>query len=212
MNGRNLIATVLTLAALITGLFIAFPEINGSDIVDQIYAPAIFLTILLSGSSHSPSEIAGWIVFVGYTVLIIVSVVVPYAFLSEQFLIRGSFFDVDRLAVDFERLQPRAVDVDPYLAQIGQAIAELELKRRKHFFLKGIEELDPLQSADVVGAMAFMTRDKRSVRLILVHLEEQIARTRGSAEASAFMNRVAEEARKVLSSRAGRGRRRQPVA
>jgi hypothetical protein len=44
-------------------LFILFPEISDSDWIGYLYFPAIFMSVAISGGSHSPSEAIVWFSF-----------------------------------------------------------------------------------------------------------------------------------------------------
>jgi hypothetical protein len=152
--------------------------------------------MILSGGGHSPSMAAGWISFVAYTLLYWALFIVLSAILWEMYLLRKALHHLDDAQRHLTGAEP---DSRKALEKIGQAIAEVETRRRKNFFLKGAAKLDLTQPPDVLAAHAIAEAgDERAVKGVLKHLHGKLTAAIGREKATLVMTRLrAEGSRKA---------------
>ena len=192
MHKRNITLTALVLAAIIALAFFIFPGLNHSDVLGIFYFPAILLAVVLSGGSHSPSEAAGWSAFVAYTLVFGVAFLVCYVLLLEMYLLRQAIRELDQSRDDLRNGETHS---SVYLRHIGNALKHLEVRRRKHFLLDPVEEIELGQESDVFAAHAIANQGTRHpVARLMRRLESHISDQKGGVEAKAMISRIRNDA------------------
>jgi hypothetical protein len=154
MHKRNITIIALVLAAVITGAFAIPGYLNHSGALGLFYFPYVLLSVLVasitSNNGHSPSAGVGWSCFVVYTIMYWGIFLAVYALLLELYLLR-QVCRLRHLDDAAQCLASEKPDSKMALGKIGEAIKELETRRRKHnVLLKKIDALDFL----VAGAAA----------------------------------------------------------
>ena len=86
------------------------------------------------------------------------------------------------------------------LEKIGQALAELEASRRKHFLLKGTDLLDPSEAPHLLAARAITGAGKlHPVKSLLKKLGSKLTADIGSTKAAFLMAKLQEDAKAIVS-------------
>lgn len=195
MRKRNITLTALVLATIITVTFVVFPRLNHSDVLGIFYFPAILLAVVLSGGSHSPSEAAGWSAFIAYTLLFGVAFVVCYVLLLEIYLLRQAMPELDKARSDLRNGETHS---SIYLRHVGNALKNLEVRRRKHFLLEPVEEIELDQQPDVFAAHAIANSGtKHPVARLMRKLESHIVDQKGDVEAKAMIAKIKTDAHEL---------------
>jgi len=201
MHKRNITLTAMVLAAIITASFYLFPGLNHSDVLGVFYFPAILLAVVLSGGSHSPSEVYGWSAFVAYTLLYGVAYLVCYVLLLEMYLLRRSLPELDKALNDLRNGESHS---SLYLRHVGNALKDLEVRRRRHYLLQPVEEIDLDLEPDVFAAHAIANLNtKHPVARLMRRLGSHISNQQGPAAAKTMITRIRSDARE-LSEKARR--------
>ncbi len=198
MHKRNITLTALALAAVVTLAFQFSSTVTHSDILGGFYIPAIFMSVVLSGGSHSPSEVAAWSSFIVYTLFYWSAFLVAYAFLWEIYLFRS----ILRHLEDARRSRPRSVTADSRgdlerlveddgLSILGKAIKETESRRRSHFLLNNTEALDLSATPEHLAAQAIThLANARPVKGLVKKLEAELAAEAGPQKAAELMAKL----------------------
>ena len=153
------------------------------------------LAVVLSGGSHSPSEVAGWSAFVAYTLLFGVAFVVCYVLLLEIYLLRQAMPELDKARNDLRNGETHS---SIYLRHIGNALKDLELRRRRHFLLEPIDEIELDQEPDVFAAHAIANAGtKHPVTRLMRRLESHILEEKGDVEAKDMITRIKSDAQEL---------------
>jgi hypothetical protein len=202
MNRRNIALTALVLAALLTGVFAIFETVNRNAALGIFYFPAIVLAVILSGFSRSPSEVAAWSSFIVYTVFYWLLFLVLYAILLEYYLLTKSAPHLRRtrhlLATEGLVRAPQHVSAGPALEGIGQAVREVETRRRGHFLLGSIPAVDLSEDERHLGARALVSLGNyRPVKGVLRRFRRELEQELGKTEAARFLQGLHEEARRI---------------
>jgi hypothetical protein len=200
MHKRNTVLIALLLAAPIT---IAITLWHRSDAVGVFYFPAIVLSVIFSGKSHSPGAIAEWSSFIVYTLLYLVIFLVIYALLLESYLLRQGLAHLQEISDK----EPSA-DSSPQarLEELGSAIRDVETKRRTHWLLANTDSIDLSEPPDLLGARALDAAALRGpAKGIMKELTSKLIKQRGAAAAEAEIQRLKTGAKTRLAgaSRAG---------
>ena len=173
MHKRNITLAALVYAGLIVAAFHFFSRLNHWNTVGLFYFPSIYLSMVLSGNAHSPSEIAVWVSFVSYSLFYWALFIVIYALLTEFYVVHRSFRHLDEALPQLAAGEPgSAVTLD----RIGRAIAEAEAGRRRSWFLRPSTNIDlskpPVELARSAIAAA---PDERAVTGVINHLHGKLS-------------------------------------
>jgi hypothetical protein len=191
MNKRNILFLAIIIATLITAAIRFIPALDRANTLALVYFPSILLAVLFAGNSHSPSELAGWTSFVSYTLLYDIIFIVTYAVLWELYLVHKSLRDLDR-ASSATRDQ---LDADETLKRLGQALAQIETRRRKSFLLKPMDLPDLSGDPAQLAAQALRhARDQRAVKSALRVLGAQLKKKHGAEAAERIMDAMHQQA------------------
>ena len=202
MHKRNITATALALAAVITVAFVLFPRLNHSDALGLLYFPSILLSVIFSGGSHSPPAVAGWSSFVVYTLFYWIVFLVLYALLWEIYLFRQVLHHLDDAK---QHLISGAPHSEEALEKIGRAIAEVETRRRKHFLLKKSNSIDLSEPPHLLAARAMIQAGQEPpVKRVLKRFKSRLVAEAGPLKAAALMAKLEEDANTLASHSANR--------
>jgi hypothetical protein len=192
MHKRNVTLIALVLAAITTLLVEFVPPLRHSEWVGLLHFPAIVLAVALSGGSHSPSAAAGWTAFIAYAGTYCILFVVSYALVLEAALLHGALRRLDRMADEPDSMQE---DPHVHLQHLGQALGELEARRRRHWVLQDMEGLDLAQDPESLARAAVQChRDHRVVRRSLARMQRNLTTKLGPQRAAAAMSRLLDRA------------------
>jgi hypothetical protein len=201
MHKRNIVLTAFVLAAIIAGAFIAYPKLNHFVFLRWLYAPAMLLSLVFSGSSHSPSTYAVWPSFVFNTLFYWVVLLVLYAFFCELRILYKVVHHLDDVEQDVaadktdalvhpEKVgqslglqQPENVgrpvttpDTTMNLKKFGDALKAVEKLRRKNYLLRKLDSLDLNLPPDRLAARAIKQPvQERLVKVLLKRFESKFA-------------------------------------
>jgi hypothetical protein len=175
IHKRNLTITALIWAAIITVVFLAYPRIHHGAL-GFFYWPVIVISVTIShftGNGHSPSEFVGWASFGVYTILYWVIFLIVYVVLLEFYLLQQVLHHLDDAKRHLTADQP---DPKAALERIGNAMAETESRRRKHFLLKPDDSIDLNEAPHLMAARA-ITRPKQSrlVTKLMARLQTRLS-------------------------------------
>jgi hypothetical protein len=212
MHKRNLTLTALVWAAIITCAFLLFPRLYHGTL-GLFYWPAIALAVtaahFLTGNGHSPSNVIGWSSFAVYSIFYLVVFLVVYVILLEIYLLRGVLHHLDDAIqyltpVEAKRGPDEPVsdgtDTQKALETVGQALAEVEAKRRKHFLLKSIDLLDLSEAPHILAARAITgAGQSRPVKGLLKKLRSKLAAKIGPTKAAFLMAKLQEQSKTIVS-------------
>src|SRR5580692_8101362 len=137
IHKRNASLTALALTLAIAVVFLIHPRVYHGAL-GVAYLPSLVLAVIIShfsGNGHSPPNSIGWISFAVYTIFYILLFLFIYVIVLELYLLRGVLHYLDDAKME---LNPEKPDSRKALEKIGQAIAEVEARRRRHFLLKPI--------------------------------------------------------------------------
>jgi hypothetical protein len=196
MHKRNLTLTALFWAGVVTVAFLIFPRIyHGS--IGWVYFPSVALSVVWShifgGNPHSPSAVTGWSSFAVYTIFYWVVFLIIYVLLLEFYLLRKI---LDHLDEAKQHLKADKPDTRHALEHIGQGLAELEARRRRHFLLQPLDLPDLKEAPHLLAARAITRSEKtRPVKHLLKKLNKRLAREIGSTQAAVAMAKLREDAR-----------------
>ena len=196
------------LATVITGATLLFPGLNRSDALGFFYFPAILLSVIFSGGSHSPSAAAGWSSFVAYTLLYWGVFLIVYALLWQYYLLRKASPHLDSAnnALKLARLQNlESPNFDNCLQAFGLAVEEVENSRRRHLLLKNVDSLNLSQPKHLLAAQAITEfGNERWVKGLVKRFRSKLAGQIGSPEtASLIMKEMIDYARTLDAERKG---------
>ena len=198
MHKRNLTLTALFWAGVVTAAFLFFPRIyHGS--IGWAYFPSLAISVVLShlfgGNPHSPSAVTGWSSFAIYTIFYWVVFLIIYVLLLEYYLLRKVLDHIDDAK---EHLKADKPDTRHALEHIGQGLAELEARRRRHFLLQPLDLPDLKEAPHLLAARAITRSSKtRAVKRLLKKLNKRLAREIGSTKAAVAMAKLREDAHNI---------------
>lgn len=200
MHKRNLTLTALFWAAVVTAAFLIFPRIYHGTI-GWAYFPSLAISVVLShlfgGNPHSPSTVTGWSAFAVYTIFYWVVFLIIYVLLLEFYLLRKV---LDHLDDAKQHLKADKPDTRHALEHIGQGLAELEARRRRHFLLQPLDLPDLNEAPHLLAARAITRSGKtRPVKRLLKKLNDRLAREIGSTKAAVAMAKLREDARAITT-------------
>jgi hypothetical protein len=197
-RNATLMALALTLAIAI--VFLIHPRIYHGAL-GVAYLPSLVLAVIIghfTGSGHSPPNSIGWISFAVYTIFYIFLFLFIYVIVLEFYLLRGALHHLDDAK---KELDPEKPDSQKALENIGQAIAEVEGRRRKHFLLKPIDSIDLKEAPFALAAHAItQVRQPRPVIKLLKKLESRLAAGTSPLQASVKLSDLRNDARKLISN------------
>lgn len=201
MHKRNITITALVWAAIITLAFLCFPRLY-HGIIGWLYFPTIVLAVAIShffgGNPHSPSNTVGWSSFAVYTIFYWIVFLIVYVILLEIYLLRRVLRHLEDAKQILASDKP---DSKKSLERIGQAIAELEARRRKHFLLKKLDLPDlPKSQYHLLAAHAIAKEGKsRPVKALLKKLQSKVAAQTNPQRAAILLARLKEDANTLVS-------------
>ena len=200
MHKRNLILTALVLSTMITVVFLVFPRIH-HGIIGWLYLPSIALSVTIAhffgGNGHSPSELVGWSSFAVYTVFDLVLALVIYVISLEIYLVRQALHHLDDAK---NQLAPEKVDAKAALEKIGQAIVEVETRRRTHFLLQSNNSIDLNEPHHLLAARAIAgDKQPKLVKKLLAKLKSRLATSTGALQAHAKLLDLQKDAETFVS-------------
>jgi hypothetical protein len=221
MNKRNIALAAAIFALIAVVLSWQVPVIKHSELVGMAYLPALWLMVALSGGHHSPGAGAVWTSFLAYTLIYLVVFIVSYAFLLELYLIRKALRQVDAFC-DHPEIASRGTE--DYLETLGGAVAELEARRRRSWFLNRVEILETGEPTGLdagAGAQPLAARpretgpthrhvaahalthlsDSRAVSPLLKHLRKRLTARLGPEQAGKLLSELTHIARLVDDER-----------
>jgi hypothetical protein len=206
MHKRNLTLTALFWAGVVTVAFLIFPRIyHGS--IGWAYFPSIVISVGLShlfgGNPHSPSAITGWSSFAVYTIFYWIVFLIIYVLLLEFYLLRKVLGHLDEAKQHLKTDKP---DTRPALEHIGQGLAELEARRRRHFLLQPLALPDLNEAPHLLAARAITNAgNTRTVKRVLKKLNKRLGREIGSTQAAVAMAKLREDARVIAPQNSAKG-------
>jgi hypothetical protein len=188
MHKRNTAVVALALAVPITIGVTMWSSLHRSDFVEIIYFPAIILSVLFSGRSHSPGAVAEWSSFIVYTLLYLVIFLILYALLLEFYLLRRGLANLHEFDAK-ERLEDSPSQST--LEEIGRAIHDVESTRRKHWLLDNTTSIDLSESPDLVGARALEgSAASGPAKGVLKEFRKRLVMQKGGAAAEAALAKL----------------------
>jgi hypothetical protein len=193
MHKRNITIAALVLAGLVVAAFHFFTRLNHSQALGLFYFPSIFLTVILSGGVHSPSAIAAWSAFVGYSIFYWALFIVLYAFLWEIHLLNKAVHHLDDAMT---HLSGAELDSRGALEKIGRAIAEVETHRRRNWFLEDAPGLDLSKPPYELALQAIRdAADEKVVKGVMKRLNSRLAARIGREKARGVLAQLVAEKR-----------------
>ncbi len=207
MHKRNLTLTALFWAGVVTVAFLIFPRIyHGS--IGWAYFPSIVISVVLSrifgGNPHSPSAVTGWSSFAIYTIFYWIVFLIFYVLLLEFYLLRKV---LDHLDEAKQHLKADKPDTRHALEHIGQGLAELEARRRRHFLLQPLDLPDLQEAPHLLAARAIThAANTGTVKRLMKKLNKRLAREIGSTKAAVAMAKLREDARTIAPQNSLKGK------
>lgn len=210
MHKRNLSLAALGLAALISVSFYAWPGLGDYDALRWIYVPAILLTILFSGGVHGEiSPLAGWLSFIGCTLVYWGILLVLLAIGSEFWLLRRGSGEIDSLdlggAPPVRGADARALvaaRAPDYLAAVGRALVKIEGGRRRNPLLEDMEMLDLKADPRLIAAQAIVRSEgHRAVKGVLAKLQARLEKEHGREAAERAIAQLRQDAADALKQK-----------
>lgn len=202
IHKRNLTITAFVWAGIIAAAFLLFPKIYHGSLVGWYYLPTVVLAVIIShlsgGNPQSPSNPVGWSAFGVYTIFYWAVFLVVYVILLEFYLLRRVMHQLDDVKQNLASDRP-----DSRLAfdKIGQAITELEARRRRHFLLKPLDLPDfPSDQRHVLAAHAISrSANAGPVKAILKKLRKKLAAQTNPETAAALLGKLKGDATRLAS-------------
>jgi hypothetical protein len=196
MHKRNTVVLALALATPITIGVTMWSSLHRSDAIEILYFPAIILSVILSGMSHSPGAVAEWSSFIVYTLLYLIIFLILYALLLEFYLLRRGLAHLHKM----DDKEPLEESSQSTLEAIGRAIHDVESKRRTHWLLDNTESVDLSESPDVLGARALEgSTDNRLSKSVLKEFRSRLVKQRGAVAAEAAIEKLKMDAKMRVS-------------
>jgi hypothetical protein len=193
------IATLIW-AFIVTSLLWFIPRLNHA--LDWLNFPALALAVIWShftgGNPHSPSNLVGWSAFAVYTIAYLLVLLILYATLWEIYLLHGVLHHLDDAKQNLTSEKP---DSTQALANLGQAVAELEARRRRHFLLQHLDLPDfPPDQRHLLGAHAITRAGQTGpVKRLLKKLRSKLAAQTSPLQADALLTKLKNDARDLAS-------------
>lgn len=192
MHKRNVALIAAAWAAVVTAGIQWVPLLRESEWVGLLHLPAIFLAVVLSdriyGPSHTPDEKVGWSAFVAYAVLYCLVFVIVYAIALEFYLLRGEMAKLPALAGGEGG---RDGDPEAVLHHLGQAVARVEQRRRRHWVLDDLSDLDLEAPAASIASQALQHYEgHRTLRVLTGRLQRSLEASVGTEAAEALMKNL----------------------
>jgi hypothetical protein len=195
-----LIAAIIT--AMIAVIFWLFPHVYYHGVIHGLYVPSVVAALLshyvATGNAHWTPNWVGNSAFAVYTICYLLIFLIVYAIVLEIYILHGV---VDRLEDAKKALDPDKPDSKAVLEKIGQAIAEAEIRRRKHFLLRPNESIDLSEAPHLLAARA-MTQGKqpRPVKRLFKNFQSVLAVTMTPTQASLKVSKLKEDAQALLAT------------
>jgi hypothetical protein len=192
VHKRNIALIALFTAAPLTLALTWLPFMHRSDVIGVFYFPAIVLSVLLSGGTHSPSSWSIWASSLTYTLLYLVVFVLVYAVMLEIYLLKSGASRLEHIGLlDSEQLDARGA-----IEAVGAAVHDVEARRRRHWVLQDEPRIDLSESHLTRGARVLAEGGAAKTEAAMVAaLHDKLRRKWGEAGAQAVMQRLNTESR-----------------
>ncbi|HXC36007.1 MAG TPA: hypothetical protein VNV43_09050 [Candidatus Acidoferrales bacterium] len=196
-----LIAAIIT--AIIAIIFWRFPHVYYHGVFHWLYVPSVIIALLshylVTGNAHWTPNWVGNSAFAVYTIFYLLIFLIVYAIVLEIYILHGV---VDRLEDAKKELDPDKPDSKAVLEKIGQAIAEAETRRRKHFLLRPNNAIDLSEAPHLLAARA-LTQGKqpRPIKRLFRRFRSVLAVTMIPAQSSLKVSKLKEDAQALLAAR-----------
>lgn len=163
-----------------------------------LYAPAIIAGLVMAeGSGHVLSPLGTWSGVVLWSLTYWTGLLVLYAVWIESRILRAA---LRRLRDPAEGPVTRGSDGSDTLHRVGRSLRELERRRRSHWLLAAIPELDPGQPDHVVGARAIHAiPGHRAVRATLAAVEQEMRTHQDGARVEEALRTLRADAQRMAS-------------
>lgn len=194
-----LIAAIITVV--IAVIFWRFPHVYYHGVIHWAYVPSVIIALLshylVTGNAHWTPNWVGNSAFAVYTICYLLIFLIVYAIVLEIYILHGV---VDRLEDAKKELDPDKPDSKAALEKIGQAIAEAETRRRKHFLLRPNESIDLSEAPHLLAARA-MTQGKqpRPIKRLFKRFQSTLAGTMTPTQASLKVSNLRQDAQALLT-------------
>lgn len=196
MHKRNIFLISLLLALSLAALFTFAPSVTGFRALEWLFMPALLVTILLSGASHSPSEVSGWSSFVVLALIYWGLLLIAWALFAEFRMFRGAFRSLET--------RPQGLRAEPDTARtrledLGRILVQVETGRRRHSLLQNTDALDLTGAPNLVAARALLHHgSERLVLKAMDRFERALAAQVGLKEGARAMQDLRAEAERTL--------------
>jgi len=198
MHKRNILLISLLLALGLAALFTFVPGVTRFRILEWLFMPALLISLLISGSGHSPSELSGWSTFVVLALFYWGLLLIAWALYADFKLFRKAALG----------LEPRRMRAEPdtardHLEDLGRILVQVEGGRRKHLLLHNTDALDLAGAPQMVAARALLQhRSEPLVIKVLDHFERSLTAKVGQEESARTMQALPGEAEQVMKESA----------
>lgn len=193
MHKRNVTLIAALWAVLVMVAITWLPIIHRSDWLGIAYFPAILLSVVLSGHTHSPGPVPVWSASIAYTLLYLLVFVITYAIILEIYLLRSSVSRMIKSGVfdaDPQRVDPRAA-----FESVGRTVHELETRRRRHWVLDARPEVNLSEAHLSRGQRVFAGESRGKTEAALMRaLNTRLRKKWGDAGAKAVIRRLGDSA------------------
>jgi hypothetical protein len=160
--------------------------------------PAILATFLLSGGSHSPSELSGWSSFVVVALVYWGLILIGWALFAEFRIFRKAF---RTLEVSRQGLRAEPDTARTRLEDLGRIVVQVETARRRHILLHNADALDLTGAPHLVAARALVDQGGDPlVRKALGRFAKVLTARLGQEDSALAMRELHAEAERVLGA------------
>lgn len=201
IHKRNAALTALAMTIVIAIVFSIYPRIYHGAI-GYWYWPSLFVAVVIAHFTtheHFPPNSIGWLSFAVYSIFYLLIFLLIYVVILEIYILRGVLHHLDDAKKELGTQQP---DSKKALEKIGMAVSELESRRRKHFLLQPMDDVNLSEPPDLLGARA-ITRDSpsRPVQKLFRKLRSKIAADESPVQASVKISNLKKDAAAMISGK-----------
>lgn len=193
-----LIAGIIT--AIIVAVFSFFPHIYYHGVFHWLYVPSVIIALLchylVTGNAHWTPNWVGNSAFVLYTISYLLIFLIIYAIVLEIYILRGVLHHLEDAK---QELSPDKPDSKAALDKLGQAIAEAEARRRKHFLLRRNEAIDLSEPPHILAARALtQAKQPRPIKRLFRKFQSKLATGTTATQASLKLSNLRQDAQTLL--------------
>ena len=206
MHRRNILLTAFALAVPVTAIVTQLTFVKRSVIIGFIYFPAILLSVILGGDTRSPGPAPAWSSFVVNTLLYLTAVVVLYALGCEIYLLRRGLRGLPKVQRDLSDARSLTGESASHetLAELGSAIKDIEVNRRRNWLLENTASISLSDSPLLIGAKAIISSDSsRPVKGVLTEFRRRLIAEGGQEFAEATLAKLTADATDIVARTAG---------